>query len=266
VWLITPLGFFSIVLKPDDVGEGTLTIRARVKSDLEALQKHCLPGLGKIKENAGTDYRYRAKAPRGQVAEALAHLVQDLDYQNFKDEVANKQGKHRAAIYGKVWDVLYGLQKRAEQPSRRSASGDVGPRRERMAYGGVVIDSGERILLRRPKGDFDGYVWSFPKGRPDAGETPEQAAVREVKEETGYTAEVIRKLPGSFRGGTSLTEYFIMSPVGSASGFDREETSAIQWATFDKAAKLIGMTTNKIGQSRDLSVLEAARGALKSSN
>jgi 8-oxo-dGTP diphosphatase len=54
--------------------------------------------------------------------------------------------------------------------------------------------------LRRPKGDFDGYVWTFPKGRPDAGETPEQAALREVKEETGYSAKVIGKLPGSFRG------------------------------------------------------------------
>jgi 8-oxo-dGTP diphosphatase len=62
-----------------------------------------------------------------------------------------------------------------------------------------VLDKG-RVLLRRPKGDFDGYVWTFPKGRPDAGETPEQAALREVKEETGYSAKVIGKLPGSFRG------------------------------------------------------------------
>jgi hypothetical protein len=54
VWLITGLGFFSIARKPDDVGAGTLTIRARVKSDLESLRQHCLPGLGKIEENAGT--------------------------------------------------------------------------------------------------------------------------------------------------------------------------------------------------------------------
>ena len=67
------LGFFSIVRKPDDVGGGTLTIRARVKSDLEALREHCLPNLGVIEENAGTDYRYRAKAKRGQVAEAFAN-------------------------------------------------------------------------------------------------------------------------------------------------------------------------------------------------
>jgi hypothetical protein len=69
-------------------------------------------------------------------------------------------------------------------------------------------------------------------------------------------------VPGSFRGGTSVTDYFLMSPVGSPSAFT-SETSAIQWATFDKAAELIGMTTNKIGQASDLSVLGAARLALK---
>jgi 8-oxo-dGTP pyrophosphatase MutT (NUDIX family) len=106
---------------------------------------------------------------------------------------------------------------------------------------------------------------TFPKGRPDVKETPEQAALREVKEETGYSAKVLRKLPGSFRGGTGATEYFLMSPVGSPSAFDSKETSAIRWATLDEAAKLIGMTTNKIGQARDLSVLGAARLALKSS-
>ena len=92
MWLITPLGFFSIVRKPDDVSSGKLTIRARVKSDLEALRGHYLPGLETIAEDAGTDYRYRAKAPRGEVAKALAQLVQDIDYVNFKDEVAKKAG------------------------------------------------------------------------------------------------------------------------------------------------------------------------------
>ena len=148
---------------------------------------------------------------------------------------------------------------------RKSASGDVGPREKPRAYGGIVIDPNGRVLLRRPKGDFDGYVWTFPKGRSDAGETPEQAALREVKEETGYSAKVIRKLPGSFKGGTSVTEYFLMSPVGSQSPFDSNETSAIRWATLDEAAKLIGMTRNEIGRARDLSVLGAVRLAVKSS-
>jgi hypothetical protein len=108
MWLITPSGFFSIVRKPDDTS-GTLTIRARVKSDLEGLRQGFLPGLGPIEENTGTDYRYRAKALRTELADALAQMVQGIDYVNFKDEVAAKQGYSRASIYGKVWQALFGL-------------------------------------------------------------------------------------------------------------------------------------------------------------
>jgi hypothetical protein len=110
MWLITPIGFYSIVCKPGDAEAETLTIRARVKSDLEALRQEYLPSLGTISEDAGTDYRFRAKAKRDEVGKALAQLVQQLDYENFKDEVANKQGKHRAQIYHEVWDVLFRLQ------------------------------------------------------------------------------------------------------------------------------------------------------------
>jgi len=57
MWLITTLGFFSIVCKPGDKKQGMLTVRSRVKSDLEELRKNYLPGLGTIVEGAGTDYR-----------------------------------------------------------------------------------------------------------------------------------------------------------------------------------------------------------------
>ena len=39
MWLITPIGFFSIVQKSDDKTADSLTIRARVRSDLVALQE-----------------------------------------------------------------------------------------------------------------------------------------------------------------------------------------------------------------------------------
>ena len=116
MWLMTPLGFFSIVCKPDDVGGGTLTIRARVKSDLEALRRDFLPRLGPIVEGGGTDYRYRAKAPRSEIADAVAGLVRQIDYSNFKNEVAARQGKQRADRYGQVWHALYDL----EEPRARN--------------------------------------------------------------------------------------------------------------------------------------------------
>jgi 8-oxo-dGTP pyrophosphatase MutT (NUDIX family) len=266
MWLITPTGFFSIVCKPGDMKAGTLTIRARVKSDLDALRQQCLPSLGMVTENEGTDYPYRAKAKRSEVAKALAQMVERLDYDNFKNEVAEKQGHHRAKAYHEVWDVLYDLEKKTASaskaaPKSKETTSTSGQRPN--AFGGIILDEKKRVLLRRPRGDFDGYIWTFPKGRPEPGEKPELAALREVKEETGYSAKIIKELFGSFAGGTSITKYFLMTPVGPPSTFDGKETTEIKWATLDEATTLIGMTTNNIGKSRDLSVLEAVRLALK---
>ena len=86
---------------------GTLTVRARVRSDLEALQDAVLPGLGPLTESKTTDYRFRAVAPRALVEAAMAKLTTQLDYSNFKSQVAKVQGSKRAHIYHDVWDVLY---------------------------------------------------------------------------------------------------------------------------------------------------------------
>lgn len=110
MWLITPIGFFSVVQKPSDVATGTLTVRARVRSDLEALREHHLPGLGEVVESSTNDYRFRAAAPRQEVANAMAAMVNVLDYSNFKNEVAKVQGPCRAHLYHDIWDVLYRLQ------------------------------------------------------------------------------------------------------------------------------------------------------------
>lgn len=110
MWLITPIGFFSIVEKLSDKKTDTLTIRARVRSDLLALKKDYLPSLGRIRDNFDTDYRYRSTAQRSEVGQALAQMAATLSYDNFKSEVAIRQGVERAHVYHDVWDVLHGLQ------------------------------------------------------------------------------------------------------------------------------------------------------------
>jgi len=110
MWLITPTGFFSIVEKPADRKTDTLTIRARVRSDLVALKRDYLPSLGRIRDNLDTDYRYRATARRSDVGQALVQMVAALSYDNFKSEVAMRQGVERAHVYHDVWDVLHSLQ------------------------------------------------------------------------------------------------------------------------------------------------------------
>jgi ADP-ribose pyrophosphatase YjhB (NUDIX family) len=65
-----------------------------------------------------------------------------------------------------------------------------------IAFGGVVIDEGGRALLREPANHYDRYVWTFPKGRPNAGESPEETAIRETCEETGFVPEIVASIPG----------------------------------------------------------------------
>ena len=109
MWLLTPIGFFSIVEKPGNREAGTLTVRARVRKDLDSLRDEFLPELGAIVEGEGTDYRYRARAPREAVADATRRLALSIDYDNFKSEVARRQGRKRASLYGEVWEVLLHL-------------------------------------------------------------------------------------------------------------------------------------------------------------
>jgi len=107
MWLMTDFGFFSIVQKE---GEQNLTVRARVRQDLLNLKDRYLPGLGAIEETEYADYRYRVRVPREVFAEALRDIALDIDYPNFKNSVARKQGKARARAYEDVWQRLYGLQ------------------------------------------------------------------------------------------------------------------------------------------------------------
>src|ERR1700722_11132954 len=69
------------------------------------------------------------------------------------------------------------------------------PRPEEFSAGGGVV-SGDRMIAIVPvKRSADGSrVLGLPKGHPDGDETPEQAAAREVSEETGVTAQLIEKL------------------------------------------------------------------------
>ena len=51
-------------------------------------------------------------------------------------------------------------------------------------------DSGRLILIRQFRIPLEAWVYEFPAGLVDPGETPERAALRELAEETGYAGEI----------------------------------------------------------------------------
>jgi 8-oxo-dGTP pyrophosphatase MutT (NUDIX family) len=136
-----------------------------------------------------------------------------------------------------------------------------------QAAGGVLIDEYGRVLLRRPKNGYGDYAWTYPKGRVDAGETVEQAALREVLEESGWEAEIVKQIQGpgpngDFEGDTTVTRFFLMRPLCEVADFGRKETEAVAWATPDGARRMIKETTSGQGRARDLAVLEGALGVV----
>ena len=61
---------------------------------------------------------------------------------------------------------------------------------EILKAGCVIVDDGKVLLVT----GIEGTIWSFPKGHVEMGETVEETALREAKEETGYEVEIVKRL------------------------------------------------------------------------
>ena len=104
--------------------------------------------------------------------------------------------------------------------------------------------------------------WGLPKGAVSEDETPEQAAVREVLEETGLQAEIASKLETVeyyFRAGDTLihkfVDFFLMRLLGGELKPQLSEVDDVQWvpldeaierASFDSEKKLIKAVTEQL--------------------
>ena len=110
-------------------------------------------------------------------------------------------------------------------------------RLRRTGTDAAVFDDRGRILLQK-RSDF--HVWGLPGGSIEVGETLEQAVRREVKEETGYDAEVVRLVGAYSDPDHTTTRYpdgqlvhyvsltFECRVVGGSLRTD-EESDAVAW-------------------------------------
>ena len=58
----------------------------------------------------------------------------------------------------------------------------------------MIWQAGQLFIQRRPENGLLGGLWEFPGGKVEQGESPEQAAVREVEEETGWQIRLLEPL------------------------------------------------------------------------
>lgn len=103
---MTKDGFFSAVQDWDD--NECVYVRARREADLENLNM-TLTDEAPIIKTFDSDYRYRVHLPKSVWAQYVFDAAWDIDYSNFKSEIATHSRDHAKAYHG-VWEVLYRLQ------------------------------------------------------------------------------------------------------------------------------------------------------------
>ena len=125
------------------------------------------------------------------------------------------------------------------------------------AAGGVVVRESdgapEVLLVHRPRYDD----WTLPKGKLDRGESFEDAALREVWEETGLRCTLGREVAGAEytdnKGRPKVVRYWLMEIEGDAPAFEaNDEVDEVRWVALDEAA-------GELTYDRDRQVLAGLR-------
>ena len=150
-------------------------------------------------------------------------------------------------------------------PKKRSV---YAKRVDEVSAGGLVInESGTKGLLigRRDLKDAsrERLLWSLPKGHIEAGETPEQAAIREVAEETGIQSEISRELGiidfWFMAGGKRIhktVHHYLFREVGGTLAPQVSEVDDVGWFPLEEIISLLAYPDEKklIAKSGELKI------------
>jgi 8-oxo-dGTP pyrophosphatase MutT (NUDIX family) len=131
-----------------------------------------------------------------------------------------------------------------------------------ISYGGVVVRDGE-LLVITPAGK---RVTGLPKGGPNVGESPEETAVREVREETGINARVRERL-GDVRywyrrGGRKVHKtvtFFLCDFVSGSTADHDHEVDDARWIPLRDAERVLSYSGERALVSGALSKLPPGR-------
>jgi 8-oxo-dGTP pyrophosphatase MutT (NUDIX family) len=119
------------------------------------------------------------------------------------------------------------------------------PTDRETSAGGVVLQE-DSVLLVKVENLQGLIVWTFPKGHLEKGETAAQAALREVREETGWLCR-IKKPFGQVRyffqrNGRLVNKtvrWFLMEPLEKKGESDPNEILDCRWFPLPEAADLL---------------------------
>lgn len=120
-----------------------------------------------------------------------------------------------------------------------------------FSCGGVILEN-NKVLLVQVKSMKGRKIWTFPKGHIEQGETPRQAALREVLEETGYKASIVKpllKVRYAFtlkgRYVRKVVQWYLMKKLGRIGKHDPSEILAINWVSINKAKEMVEYPSDK---------------------
>ena len=134
-----------------------------------------------------------------------------------------------------------------------------------VSAGGVVLREGaagaEVVICGRDADD----VWGLPKGTLDEGESLQEAAVREVSEETGLKVEIVKKIgvveywfsADGVRYHKWVHHYLMRSTGGRTADHDAEH-DRVEWMPADKAIRRLTFDNDKNMVRQAMSKLKGA--------
>lgn len=105
----------------------------------------------------------------------------------------------------------------------------------------AIITDGDRVLMIRRRVAEGSLSWAFPAGGVEEGESASEAAVREVKEETGLTVEAVRVLGSRVHPATGRHMTYIACRLlgGVAAVEDADELAEVEWVGLTDIPRLV---------------------------
>lgn len=141
--------------------------------------------------------------------------------------------------------------------------------KRKISSGGVIFrKSGDRIevalIMARGK-----KAWSLPKGLIDKNETPEETALREVREESGLHGEIVEKI-GHISYWYSLDEerikvhkmvhFFLLKYIKGDTRDHDHEVDEVRWFAIDDAIETLSYRSEQQMAQKAKIMIEGLRG------